>query len=78
MQTPHDKFFKKSISYKETAQGFLENYLPQNLLNKIDLTTLEIIKDSFTDDELEEYFSDTIYKADLEGKESYLCFLFEP
>lgn len=77
MQTPHDKFFKKSISRKETAQGFLEHYLPQDLLTKIDLTTLKIDKDSFTNNDLEEYFSDTVYKAKLAGKESYLCFLFE-
>ena len=77
MNNPHDKFFKKSIAWKDTAEGFLQHYLPQELLDKIDLTTLEIDKDSFTDDELEEYFSDTVYKANISGVEAYLCFLFE-
>jgi len=77
MQNPHDKFFKKSMSNKETAKSFLVHYLPQDLLEKIDLTTLEIEKDSFTDEELNEHFSDTVYKANLAGKEAYLCFLLE-
>ena len=77
MNNPHDKFFKKSISKKETAKGFLKHYLPNDLLAKIDLNTLQIEKDSFTNEELEEYFSDTVYKAKLDEKESYFCFLFE-
>lgn len=61
MNNPHDKFFKKSISKKETAKGFLEHYLPHDLLAKIDLNTLQIEKDSFADEELEEYLPDFKY-----------------
>ncbi|MCK8816016.1 Rpn family recombination-promoting nuclease/putative transposase [Natroniella sulfidigena] len=77
MKTPHDKFFKRSLEQKETAKDFLEHYLPSGLLTKIDMTSLEIEKDSFVDDELAEHFSDIVYKANLAEKESYLCFIFE-
>lgn len=77
MQTPHDKFFKRSMNRKEIAEGFLKEYLPPGLLAQIDLETLELEKDSFVDEELEEHFSDMVYKAKLGEKESYLCFLLE-
>ena len=38
-QNPHDKFFKESFSKLSVAKDFLNNYLPQSLINAIDIDT---------------------------------------
>jgi hypothetical protein len=37
---PHDAFFKKTFSKKEIAVDFLKNYLPEEILEHINLETL--------------------------------------
>jgi predicted transposase YdaD len=39
---PHDKFFKDVFSKKETAVDFLANFLPEDVLQLLDLGTAEI------------------------------------
>jgi predicted transposase/invertase (TIGR01784 family) len=74
----HDLFFKDIFSRREAAQSFLQNYLPQEVAALLDLSTLEISKDSFIDTELQEHFSDLLYKVALhEGKETHIYVLFE-
>lgn len=41
MQNLHDKFFKETFSKVSVAKDFLNNYLPQNIMNVIDIDTLE-------------------------------------
>ncbi|MCK8825652.1 Rpn family recombination-promoting nuclease/putative transposase [Fuchsiella alkaliacetigena] len=77
MQTPHDKFFKRSMERKETAKDLLEHFLSSELLAELDMDSLRIEKESFVDEELAEHFSDIVYRTNIKGKESYLCFIFE-
>ncbi|MEN0648110.1 Rpn family recombination-promoting nuclease/putative transposase [Caldifermentibacillus hisashii] len=77
IQNPHDRFFRESMGNVTTAKDFFTHYLPKNVLQIIDLNTLEPQKDSFINQELEEGFSDLLFKADISGKEGYLYFLFE-
>ncbi|MFZ2463837.1 MAG: Rpn family recombination-promoting nuclease/putative transposase, partial [Caldibacillus thermoamylovorans] len=77
IQNPHDRFFRESMGNVTTAKDFFTHYLPKNVLQIIDLNTLEPQKDSFITQELEEGFSDLLFKADISGKEGYLYFLFE-
>jgi predicted transposase YdaD len=44
---PHDKLFRKTYSDLDNARSFLTNYLPGHVLGLVDLSTLEISKDSF-------------------------------
>jgi predicted transposase/invertase (TIGR01784 family) len=74
---PHDKFSRQIWSDKENAVDFLKNYLPQNLLQKIDLDTLSIEKDSFVDKNLKESFSDLLYKVQFDQHEGFIYILFE-
>ena len=74
---PHDKFFKEIMQNVETASSFLTNYLPEDILQIIDLKNLSLQKDSFIEKELQEAFSDILYKTSIRGKETYLYFLFE-
>lgn len=74
---PHDKFFKETLSNIETTRSFMENYLPKEILAITDLEKLTVEKDSYIDKELEEVFSDILFKANINGKEGYIYFLFE-
>ena len=46
-------------------------------LQKLDLNTLKLQKDSFIDDKFKAYYSDVIYKVDSSEGEGYLYFLLE-
>ena len=61
----------------DVAQDFLTNYLPAEVMQVMDLGHLSLEKDSFIDQELEEAYSDLLYKTRIDGKEGYLYFLFE-
>ena len=56
IHNPHDVFFKNTMSDKENAISFLQNYLPDELLRLINLDSLQIEKDSFVSDKLQESF----------------------
>jgi hypothetical protein len=58
---PHDKLFRETWSDPTTVRGFLQQCLPPALLALIDLSRLEICKDSFVEKDLRDYFSDTLY-----------------
>jgi predicted transposase/invertase (TIGR01784 family) len=78
LSNPHDRFFKDLFSRQETARDFLQSYLPPDLLQHLDLASLDIHKDSFVDPELQEHFSDILYKVALPaGREAFVYVLFE-
>lgn len=58
---PHDAFFKVSLSQPETALAFLRHYLPAPLADLLDLSWIDVAKDSFVDADLSEHFSDLLY-----------------
>lgn len=75
---PHDKFFRESFSYPQTAHDFLRDYLPQQLSQHFDLSTLNISKESFIDPDLQEYQSDVLYELTLNTSETLnIYILFE-
>lgn len=77
IQNPHDKLFKETFANIAVAKDFLNNYLPQNIMNIIDIDTLEPQKDSFINEELKEEFSDLLFRVNINNKDGYLYFLFE-
>ena len=77
IQNPHDKFFKETFGNVTVTKDFLNNYLPQNIMNIIDIDTLEPQKDSFINEELQEEFSDLLFRVNINNKGGYLYFLFE-
>ncbi|TYQ14552.1 UNVERIFIED_CONTAM: putative transposase/invertase (TIGR01784 family) [Acetivibrio alkalicellulosi] len=77
IQNPHDKFFKEVFSNKAVAKDFINNYLPQSIINIIDIDTLEPQKDSFINEELQEVFSDMLFRVNINNREGYIYFLFE-
>jgi len=75
---PHDRFFKELFSQQETAVDFVRYYLPEDFVETLDLTQLEIVKESFIDEELRQYFSDLLIKVRLKrGGEVFIYILLE-
>ena len=77
VSTPHDKLFREIYSHKAEAQSFLDNYLPPDVRELLELDSVEIRKDSFIDDELRAYYSDLLYMVRLRGEPAYIYVLFE-
>ena len=75
---PHDKFFKEALTQPEAARTFLRDYLPPEVAAELDLTRLNLLKDSFVDDVLQEHFADLVYEVALRRHGSaYVCVIFE-
>lgn len=75
---PHDKFFKDALTQPDAARTFLRDYLPAEVAELLDLTRLQLVKDSFVDETLQEQFSDLLYEVGLrDGGNAYVCVLFE-
>ena len=77
IKQPHDKFFRSTFGQVKVASDFLSNYLPKDLINIIDMNTLEPQKESFLDENLKEEFSDLLFRVCINNKESYIYLLFE-
>ncbi len=79
LNNPHDKFFKGAVGMIAVARPMLEKYLPADLLDKLDLDTLQIDPNSYINDELKETFSDIVWSCQLKNshKKRKIAFLFE-
>jgi predicted transposase/invertase (TIGR01784 family) len=73
----HDKFFKETFSRLEVAQSFIEELFPSEIKEKINLTDLKRISESFIDGEFQEHFSDIIYQTTLANQKTLVTLLFE-
>ena len=62
-RNPHDRFFKELFARQENARDLLQLYLPPDLVALLDLSSLEITRDSFIDPNLQSHFSALLYKG---------------
>ena len=77
LNNPHDKFFKETFSRLEVAQSFIEEVFPPDLLERLNLSILKRVNDSFTDEELEEHLADIVYQTEYAGQKTLVTLLFE-
>jgi predicted transposase/invertase (TIGR01784 family) len=79
INNPHDKFFKAAFSIYSVAVACLKQFLPKDLLAKLNLDALEIDNNSYIKDELAEYFADIVWRCPYKhGDETLeIAFLFE-
>lgn len=75
--SPHDRYIRSIMSDKEVAREFLETYLPKDVSKAMDLSTLEIQKDSFIDDKLKLQVADILYAVKFHGEPGYIYILVE-
>jgi predicted transposase/invertase (TIGR01784 family) len=69
LPTPHNNFFQYALSHPAAARNLVEMHLPADLVQILDLDSLELQKDSFVDDELRDSYSDMLYSIRLSGQD---------
>ena len=74
---PHDKFFKLALKIKEVAMDFLVANLPQEVLEKLDLSSVELQDSSFVDGKFKGYCSDVLLRVNSAEGNGYMYFLLE-
>ncbi len=73
----NDKYFRSTFGEVGFAKDFLSNYLPKELVDIIDMDTLESQPTSHITSDLKDQFSDLLFKVDIMNREGYVYFLFE-
>jgi predicted transposase/invertase (TIGR01784 family) len=78
LSSVHDHFSRELLGNPERAAEFLANYLRPEVAALLDMAKLEVVKSSFIDSELREFFSDLIYRVRLGHKQdAFVYILFE-
>lgn len=77
MKKAHDKYYKETFGNVAIAGEFIQKHLPKSITDLIEMHTLEVQKDSFIDQEMEEIHADLLFKARVNKEEGYIYFLFE-
>jgi predicted transposase/invertase (TIGR01784 family) len=79
INNPNDKFFKAVFAMLVVVQDYLDNLFPKHLRNKLDVNTLELDTTTYITAELEEFYSDIVWRCQLlESKKTvHICFIFE-
>lgn len=65
------------MELKEAVIALIHHFLPKEIVQELDLSTLKQEHDGFITEELAPLLSDTIYTCNWKGKKAFLSFLFE-
>ncbi len=74
---PHDKLFKQAMADSRVAHEFFQSHLPAHILDKVDLSTLKLEKESFIDDNYKSSEVDVLYSVNVENRPAYFYLLCE-
>jgi predicted transposase/invertase (TIGR01784 family) len=77
LSQPHDATFKKLFGEREIAKDVIEKNLPKEVLDELDMESLERLDGSFINEKLKETFSDIIYGVKLNNRDAYIALLME-
>ena len=77
LHQPHDKLVKSTFSDPDNARAFLQAHLPNNLVRRMDWTSLSLVSGSFIDPEFAATSSDLLFTAKIDGHPAFLYILFE-
>lgn len=77
LSQPHDLTFKKLFGELEIAKDVIENNLPKEVLDQLDMDSLEKLDGSFINERLKETFTDILYGVRIGDKDAYVALLFE-
>lgn len=65
---PHDRLFKSTLADLSLAKSFLQRHLPAELKSLIDFNSLELCKNTYVSNNLDETNSDILFKVTILGK----------
>jgi predicted transposase/invertase (TIGR01784 family) len=74
---PHDKLFKQAMMDIHVAKEFFETHLPEEILQKVDLSTLRFENCSFIDEAFKGSEADVVYSVMIDGTVAYFYLLCE-
>ena len=77
LSQPHDLTFKKLFGEREIAKDVIEKNLPKEVIDQLDMDSLERLDGSFISEELKETFSDILYGVRINNRDAYISLLFE-
>jgi predicted transposase/invertase (TIGR01784 family) len=75
--TPHDDFFKDSLTNINIARDFLRNNLPEDITQITDLETLSLEKVDFIDSQIGKKEVDMLFSVKIDKEDSYMYVLAE-
>ncbi|MBN2769747.1 MAG: Rpn family recombination-promoting nuclease/putative transposase, partial [Spirochaetes bacterium] len=59
----HDKLFKEIESVKENAADLIRSVFPKEIINEVDLDSLQLDNNSYVDNNLKEHYTDLVYNC---------------
>jgi predicted transposase YdaD len=65
--SPHDDLFKATFAIQSQAKAFLQQFMPSDVLDGLDFSTLERDPDSYVDEQLKSHFTDMVYSCQWKG-----------
>ncbi|MBC7795903.1 MAG: Rpn family recombination-promoting nuclease/putative transposase, partial [Pyrinomonadaceae bacterium] len=71
IQNPHDYFIKSVFADLKTARSFLENYLPPEIVARLDFEPLLARGESFVDENLKPSHTDLLYRVNFNANEDF-------
>ena len=74
---PHDFLVKAAFGHRGVMEDFLESRLPQETLQRIDMSSLRLTNKSFGTKKGKQKHSDLIYAVTIDGQEGYLYISLE-
>jgi predicted transposase YdaD len=77
LQSPHDALFRAAFESPQHAAALLEALLPGDMLGLVSLISLELQSGGGRGKDLEEFRSDLLFRASVDGSPGFVCFLFE-
>jgi Putative transposase, YhgA-like len=69
----HDAFFKNTFSYPEIVKEYIAKFMEKDLVENIDLESLELEPTSYVTSELTEYFSDLVWNVKYKATNVKIC-----
>jgi len=70
IKNPHDKYFRAVFSHQSIARNFLTAFLPKASILQLDLDSLDRITGSFVDEQLQEHYTDILFRCRLKNSEN--------
>lgn len=73
----HDRFFRQAMSDLRVAAAFFKNNLPEDILEEIDLSSIQATNETFVSGKMKLHIVDILYKANINNSEGYVYLLAE-
>lgn len=77
ISSPHDRYFRSSMTDLRIAKDFFNHYLPEKIKDKIDLDSLQLCKESYINKQLKLDITDMLYSVNIEQQMGYIYLLIE-